>query len=95
MKNSNSTAGKTARKVGRPVSKENARVKPLYPVSRLSKYASKQLWVAYPTSNPSNGLVYSSSLSRDKVRNATAKLNGASIQSISACRVSFYNRNHK
>lgn len=96
MSKSKKTAGKTAKivKTGRPVNKENAKVKSLYPVSKLTKNSAKNLWVAYPASSPSKGLVFSSTLSADKARNFVAKSIKTTMSNINICRVGYFRKKH-
>lgn len=62
-------------------------VEPLYSVKRLTKNTKSYLWVAFPANKPSAGLVFSGKLTRDAVRNATAKKIGSHINDIRARRV--------
>ena len=92
MTKTSKTAPKRASKKSAKSAVKNT-VKPLYPVSGLKKTASKTLWVAFPVGNTANAYVYSSTLSRDKVRCATRKIVGSpSIDNIRARRVSSYRK---
>lgn len=63
-------------------------VKSLYSATTLTKKSNSKLWVAFAAGkNPSTGLVYSSTLSRDTVRNAARKVLGLPIQSVRSRRV--------
>lgn len=62
-------------------------VKALYAVSALTKNSNANLWVAFPAGKTSKGLVFSSTLTRDKVRNEMSKNTGIKIQDIRAKRV--------
>lgn len=63
-------------------------VKPLYNASTLTKKSNSKLWVAFASGKtPETGLVYSSTLSRDTVRNVTAKSLGLPMSSVRARRV--------
>jgi len=62
-------------------------VEPLYTVSRLTKNTKSYLWVAFRANRPESGLVFSGKLTRDEVRNATAKKIGVHMNDIRARRV--------
>lgn len=89
MKKINSTAGKTANK------KIAKAIKPLYPVSRLTKNSAKNLWVVFEQGNRSNGIVYSSVMSRDNVRVAYSKMNNVHFNDTRSQRVSTFIRRSK
>lgn len=67
--------------------KNSKSVKALYPVSRLTKNSSSNLWVVFPAGKTSKGLVYSSTLTRDAVRNASRKAFGVDITAVRSRRV--------
>lgn len=67
-------------------------VKSLYPVSSLTKNSKSNLWVAFPAGNTSRGLVFSSLLTRDAVRNATAKAFGTQMSNIRSRRVKSFRK---
>ncbi len=50
------------------------------------------MWVTFRAGRMSDGYVYSSTLTRDEVRNATAKQLGVAIQDIRSRRVSNYRK---
>lgn len=92
MSRTSKSASKKSSSKAKKASKTSS-VKPLYPVSKMKKSTSAKLWVSYPKGNTSNAYVYSSTLSRDAVRNATRKLTGATaIDGIRARRVSSYRK---
>lgn len=62
-------------------------IKSLYPATRVTKSTAKKLWVAFPEGNPEKGLVYSSKLSRDTVRNAASKVFGVAMSEVRSRRV--------
>lgn len=70
--------------------KTSSNVKSLYSASKLTKNSTKNLWVVYPAGDePKNGLVFSSTLTRDNVRNAGRKELGLYFtQDVRARRVS-------
>jgi hypothetical protein len=78
-------SSKTARKTAKTV-------KALYPVSRLTKSTNSNLWVTFPAGKESKGLVFSSTLSRDTVRNATAKTLGVHMNEIRSRRVKSFRK---
>lgn len=80
-----SLRSKTARKTAKTV-------KALYPVSRLTKNSSSNLWVTFPAGKTSKGLVFSSTLSRDTVRNASRKAFGVSISAVRSRRVKSFRK---
>jgi hypothetical protein len=65
-------------------------IKPMYNASKLTKNSSRNLWVVFPagTSPKNDGLVYSSTLSRDKVRSLCARALNMNTQDIRSRRVS-------
>lgn len=68
-------------------------VAPLYKVKQATKNSDRKLWVAFEKSRPTNGLVFSSVLSRDAVRNATRKIMGLpTINDIRSCRLSTFRK---
>lgn len=74
-------------------SKRSKTVKPLYAVSALTKNSNSNLWVVFPSGYTSQGLVYSSTLSRDTVRNASRKVWGMSnINDVRSRRVSSFRK---
>lgn len=83
------TAKRSTRKTAKPAARKTATpVKALYAVSALTKKTASNLWVVFPVGNTSKGLVYSSTVSRDNVRNSARKTFGAvSISGIRARRV--------
>ena len=85
-KNNMANTSKTARKTAKIV-------KPLYAVSALTKNSSANLWVVFPAGSTSRGLVYSSTLSRDTVRNAARKAWGITdISNVRSRRVKSYRK---
>jgi len=68
---------------------KNQEIKPLYKASKLTKNSSKDLWVAFRAgSTPkASGLVYSSTLTRDTVRNAARKVFNTDMQEVRSRRV--------
>jgi hypothetical protein len=70
-------------------------VKPLYPVSRLTKNSNSKLWVAFPVNRETKGLVYSSTLTRDQVRRNVATVMGISKDDVRSVTVRTYRRRSK
>lgn len=67
-------------------------IKALYPVSRVTKSTNSNLWVTYPAGNTSKGLVFSSTLTRDAVRNASRKAFGVNITEVRSRRVKSFRK---
>lgn len=68
-------------------------VTPLYKVKQVTKNSDRKLWVAFKKGRPTNGLVFSSVLTRDAVRNATRKIMGLpTISDIRSCRLSTFRK---
>lgn len=67
-------------------------IKPLYTSNKLTKNSKPEMWVTFRAGRMSDGYVYSSTLTRDEVRNATAKQLGVAIQDIRSRRVSNYRK---
>jgi len=85
-------------KSSKPASKSaktSKTVKALYPVSRLTKNSSANLWVTFPAGKTSKGLVYSSTLTRDAVRNSARKAFGVNITAVRSRRVSNFRKMSK
>lgn len=68
-------------------------IKPMYRTSEITNRTNKNLWVTFVAGSPSNGLVYSMTLTRDEARNAASRMFGQPIQSIRSQRVSNYRKN--
>ena len=68
-------------------------IKPMYRTSELTNRTNKNLWVTFVAGQPTNGLVFSMSLTRDEARNAASKMFGTPIQSIRSQRVSTNRKN--
>lgn len=83
---------KTGTKTAKTVKSSKKEVSALYPVSKLTKNSSKNLWVTFVAGKPSKGLVFSSVLSRDTVRNTAAKKLGTQMSDIRSRRVASYRR---
>lgn len=69
-------------------------MKTMYNTSEITNRTNKNLWVVYPSSNPSQGVVYSMVYSRDEVRNAGRSVFNAPIQEMRSCRVSTWRKNN-
>ena len=65
-------------------------IKSMYNASKLTKNSSRNLWVVFPagTSPKNDGLVYSSTLSRDSVRYAGSKRFKIAMNDVRSRRVS-------
>lgn len=80
-------AMKKTSKRSKPATKTAKSVKALYSVSRLTKSTNANLWVTFPAGKTSRGLVFSSTLTRDAVRNASRKSFGVNITEVRSRRV--------
>lgn len=69
-------------------------IKPMYRTSELTNRTNKNLWVTFVAGQPTNGLVFSMSLTRDEARSASSRMFGTSIQNIRSQRVSNYRKNY-
>jgi len=72
---------------------KGATIKAMYTVSQITNRTNKNLWVAFPAGQTSNGLVFSMSFTRDEVRNAMSKIVGTNISNIRSQRVSTFRKN--
>lgn len=64
----------------------------MYPATRLTKNSSRELWVTFPSWSPANGLVFSSTLTRDQVRRKASKELGVSFEDVRSRRVPSYRK---
>lgn len=69
-------------------------IKPMYRTNELTNRTNKNLWVTFVAGQPTNGLVFSMSLTRDEARSATSRMFGTSIQNIRSQRVFNYRKNY-
>jgi hypothetical protein len=67
-------------------------IKPMYVTSEITNRTNKNLWVTFVAGSPSNGLVYSMSLTRDEAKSAAYKMFGTSISNIRSQRVGTYRK---
>jgi len=91
-KTAKTITSKTAKTVTPSKTKTAKTVKALYPVSGLTKNSSANLWVVFPAGSTSKGLVYSSTLSRDTVRNAAGKTLGIHMNETRSRRVKSFRK---
>lgn len=92
LKSSQMTKSTKSNKSSKATKVATKSVKSLYPVSRLTKNSKSNLWVAFPAGNTSRGLVFSSLLTRDAVRTATAKALGTPQNDIRSRRVKSFRK---
>lgn len=69
-------------------------IKPMYRTNELTNRTNKNLWVTFVAGQPTNGLVFSMSLTRDEARSASSRMFGTTIQNIRSQRVSNYRKNY-
>lgn len=85
---------KSKAKTVNPISTEavvkGRKVKVMYRTSEITNRTNKDLWITYPAGRVSEGIVLSSSLTRDEARNAARLMFGQPIQTIRSQRVKTY-----
>jgi hypothetical protein len=64
----------------------------MYPVSRLTKNSSRELWVTFPSGKPERGLVFSSTLTRSEARRRAARELGVDFVRVCSRRVPSYRK---
>jgi hypothetical protein len=81
--------------VSKTASNSKNTINPLYRVSEMTNRTRKNNWVTFVEGHPNAGYVFSGTLTRDQVRNATRKIVGATrIDSIRSQRVENFRKNN-